>query len=126
MELTEQRDNDSVASEDISLNTLSAQELAYIAKNPKFSQLLAKFLHNTDQAIEGALTTSTRNAAGKGTDHTFQREREPSCGVEHSSTHSYRKREGIGQTDSNDSFSEDESYRPTTSHKRRKMLSTKI
>ena len=123
MELTEQCDNDSVVSEDISLNALSAQELAYIAKNPKYRQLLAKLLHNPDQAIEGALT---RNAAGKGTDHTFQREREPSCGMEHSSTHGYRKREGMGQTDSSDRSSEDESYRPTTSHKRRKMLSIKI
>ena len=57
MELIEQRDNDSVASEDISLNALSAQELAYIAKNPKYGQLLAKLFHSTDQAIEGALTT---------------------------------------------------------------------
>ena len=57
MELTEQRDNDLVVSEDISLNALSAQELAYIAKNPKYSQLLAKLLHSTDQAIEGVLTT---------------------------------------------------------------------
>ena len=55
MELTEQCDTDSVVSEDISLNALSAQELAYIAKNPKYSQLLAKLLHSPDQAIEGAL-----------------------------------------------------------------------
>ena len=57
MELTKQCDNDSVASEDISLDALSAQELAYIAKNPKYSQLLAKLLHSTNQAREGALTT---------------------------------------------------------------------
>ena len=40
MELTEQHDNDSVASEDmISLNALNAEELTYIAKNPTYSQL---------------------------------------------------------------------------------------
>ena len=95
MELTEQHDNDPVGSEDvISLDAVSAEELAYIAKNPKYSQLLAKLLHGPDHAGKGALPrhvdsddhTSTRNAAGKGTDHTFQKEREPSCGMEHSST----------------------------------------
>ena len=130
MELTEQHDNDSVALEDtISLDALSTEELAYIAKNLKYSQLLAELLHGPDQAGEGALLglvdsadhTSTRNAAGKGTDHTFQREREPSCGTEHSSTHSHRKRERMGHRDSSDSSSEDESHRPTTSHKRRKL-----
>ena len=56
MELTEQHDNDSVASEDtISLDALSAEELAYIAKNPKYSQLLAELLHGPDQTGEGAL-----------------------------------------------------------------------
>ena len=86
MELTEQHDDDLMASEDmISLDALSAKKLAYIAKNPKYSQLLAELLHGPDQAGEGALLglvdsadhTSTRNAAGKGTDHTFQSEREP-------------------------------------------------
>ena len=69
----------------ISLDALSAEELTYIAKNPKYSQLLAELLHGPDQAGEGALPglvdsadhTSTRNAAGKGTDHTFQSEWEP-------------------------------------------------
>lgn len=38
MELTEQRNNDLVASEDMtSLDALSAEELAYIARNPKCS-----------------------------------------------------------------------------------------
>ena len=56
MELTEQRDNDSGASEDrISLDTLNAEDLTYIAKNPKYSQLLAELLHGPDQAGEGAL-----------------------------------------------------------------------
>ena len=56
MELTEQRDNDSVASEDrISLDALNAEELTYIGKNPKYSQLLAELLHGPDQAGEGAL-----------------------------------------------------------------------
>ena len=50
MELTEQRDNDLVASEDmISLDVLNAKELTYIAKNLKYSQLLAKLLHGPDQ-----------------------------------------------------------------------------
>ena len=115
MELTEQRDNDSVASEDmISLDALSAEELTYIAKNPKYSQLLAELLHGPDQAGEGALPglvdsadhTSTKNAAGKGTDHTFQSEREPSCGTDHSSTHSHRKRGRLCHTDPSDSSSE--------------------
>ena len=48
MELTEQRNNDSVASEDMtSLDALNAEELAYIARNPKCSQMLAK-LHSPD------------------------------------------------------------------------------
>ena len=51
MELTEQRDNDSVSSEDmISLDALSAKELTYITKNPKYSQLLAELLQGPDQA----------------------------------------------------------------------------
>ena len=128
--MTEQRDNDSVASEDrISLDALNAEELTYIANNPKYSQLLAELLHGLDQAREGALPrlvdsadhTSTRNAAGKGTDHTFQREREPSGETEHSCTAILRKRERIRQTGSSDSSSEDESLQPTTSRKRRKL-----
>ena len=62
-----------------------------------------------------------RNTAGKGTDHTFQREREPSGEMEHSCTAILRKRERIRQTESSDSSSEDESLQPTTSRKRRKL-----
>ena len=67
MELTEKRYNDSVASEDMtSLDALSAEEMAYIAKNPKCSQMLAELLHSPDQAGEGAFLTHADS-----TDYTF-------------------------------------------------------
>ena len=112
MELTEQHDNGSVASEDmISLDALSAKELSYIVKNPKYTQLLTELLHGLDQAKEGALprhvnsadNKSTKGATGKGTDHTSQTEREPSRGTQHSSIHHYRKREQEGRSESSES-----------------------
>ena len=128
MELTEQHDNGSVASEDmISLDALSAEELSYIARNPKYTQLLTELLYGPDQAEEEALPrhvdsadhTSTKSAAGKGTDHTSQTEREPSKGAQRSSIHRFRKRERVGRSESSESSSEDESY-INASHKRRK------
>ena len=68
--------------------------------------------------MDSADHTSTKSAAGKGTDHTFQTEREPSRGTLRSSTHHYWKRERIGRSDPSESSSEDESH--NAPHKRKK------